>query len=240
MSTKIFGHRGAKGYYPENSLLSFEKAIDMGVDGLELDVHYTKDGVLVVFHDFELNRMTDLDGMIFEKTWSELSSVKLKHETYEAGIPTLEMVLELIVSKQKELNKTIELNVEFKAGSDLYKGIEQATVALCLQYLSKEQLIFSSFDHFALLAIKAVDKTLRTGVLTTAAMVEPWAYVQKLGADFYHPYYLTLTPQVLQSYGQAQLQINTYTVNDLNLAKQLKAAGVYGIITDIPDQVIKA
>ena len=240
MQTKIFGHRGAKGYYPENSLLSFEKAIEMGVDGLELDIHFSKDGKLVVFHDFELDRMTDASGMIYEKTWEELSELKLKDARYETGMPTLEMVLQLIVEKQRLMQRTLELNVEFKAGSGLYKGIEAAAVDLCLRYLPKEQLIFSSFDHFALLAVKAIDKSLRTGVLTTAAMVEPWSYVTKLGADYYHPYCMTLAPQVLESYQANHLPINTYTVNDPNQAKLLKAAGVYGIITDYPDLMIKA
>lgn len=240
MKTKIFGHRGAKAYYPENSLLSFEKAIDMGVDGIELDVHFSKDGKIVVFHDFELDRMTTQTGAIFQKTWAELSEISLIHPDYNEKIPTLEMVLALIVKKQEETQKPIYLNVEFKAGSSLYKGIEKATVDLCLSYLPKEQLIFSSFDHFALVAIKQLDAALKTGVLTTAAMVDPWEYVQKLKADFYHPYYLTLTPEVLASYHGAGLEISTYTVNDLEVAKQLKAAGVYGIITDIPDQVIKA
>ncbi len=240
MRTKIFGHRGAKGYYPENSLLSFEKALDMGVDGLELDVHYSKDGVIVVFHDFELNRMTGATGMIFEKTWKELSKLRLKDEHYETGIPTLEMVLQLIVKKQNELNKTVELNVEFKAGSGIYKGIEQEVVALCLNYLPKEQLIFSSFDHFAHVAIKSIDKSLRTGVLTTAAMVNPWEYVEKLEADFYHPYCLTLASPILESYEKVGLLINTYTVNDPKQAKLLKSLGVYGIITDIPDKIIEA
>lgn len=240
MKTKIFGHRGAKGYYPENSLLSFEKALEMGVDGLELDVHFSKDGVIVVFHDFELNRMTDATGMIFEKTYAELEKLKLRDERYEAGIPTLEMVLQLIVDKQNEMNRTFELNVEFKAGSGIYKGIEEAVVALCLKYLPKEQLIFSSFDHYALVAVKAIDNSLRTGVLTTAAMVNPWEYVTKLGADFYHPYCLTLAPPILESYANAGLIINTYTVNDPKQAKLLKSMGVYGIITDVPDKIIEA
>ena len=243
MKTKIFGHRGAKGYYPENSMLSFERALEMGADGLELDVHYSKDGEIVVFHDFEMDRMTLHKGMIFEKTWEELSQTTLidqtKEEMSQEKIPKLEEVLRLLKEKQEATGRTLYLNVEFKAGSSLYKGIEGRVAALCLQYLPKEQLIFSSFDHFALKTIKEIDPNLQTGVLTTAAMVEPWEYVEKLKGNFYHPYYLTLTPEVLMSYKQAELEINPYTVNDLNIAKQLIDAGIYGIISDIPDQILK-
>lgn len=239
MQTKIFGHRGAKAYYPENTLLSFEKALEMGADGIELDVHFSKDGQIVVFHDFELDRMTGAEGYIFEKTYEELKALKIIEFSHEGSIPTLEMVLELLVKTQISQKRDLYLNVEYKAGSSLYKGIEKATVDLCLKYLPKEQVIFSSFDHFALVAVKSYDETLLTGVLNTAAMVDPWEYVQKLKADFYHPYYLTLTPEVLGSYQQNDLKISPYTVNDLKIAKQLKEAGVYGIITDIPDQILK-
>ena len=239
MQTKIFGHRGAKAYYPENTLLSFEKALEMGADGVELDVHFSRDGKIVVFHDFELARMTGAEGYIFEKTYEELKALKIIDSNYEESIPTLEMVLELLAKTQISQNRDIYLNVEFKAGSSLYKGIEKATADLCLKYLPKNQVIFSSFDHFALVAVKDYDETLLTGVLTTAAMVDPWEYVQKLKADFYHPYYLTLMPEVLDSYQQNDLRISPYTVNDLKIAKLLKEAGVYGIITDIPDQILK-
>ncbi len=243
MKTKIFGHRGAKGYYPENSMLSFEKALEMGADGLELDVHYSKDGEIVVFHDFELDRMTIHKGVVFGKTWEELSQMTLmdqnKQEMSQEKIPKLEEVLRLLKEKQELTGRKLFLNVEFKAGSSIYKGIEERVATLCLQYLPKEQLIFSSFDHFALIAIKAFDPSLQTGVLTAEAMVEPWEYVEKLKGNFYHPYYLTLTPEVLMSYKQAQLEINPYTVNDLRVAKQLLDAGIYGIISDIPDQILK-
>lgn len=238
--TLIFGHRGASGYYPENSLLAFEKAFDLGADGVELDIHFSKDGQLMVFHDFELKRLTGQTGYIFEKTSEELARLTLTDDSYQERIPTLKAVLELMARKEIELGRSLWLNVELKAGSSHYPGIEQAAAQLCLNYLPAERLIFSSFDHFALLALKAVDPTLQTGVLTTAAMVEPWLYVERLGADFYHPYSLTLRPEVLESYAQTGLRINPYTVNDLALAKGLKAAGVHGIITDIPDQVIGA
>lgn len=238
--TLIFGHRGASGYYPENSLLAFEKALDLGADGVELDIHFSKDGQLMVFHDFELKRMTGQTGHIFEKTCEELAQLTLLGGRHHEGIPTLKAVLELMARKEAELGRPLWLNVELKAGSSHYPGIERAAAQLCLNYLPAERLIFSSFDHFALLAVKAVDPILQTGVLTTAAMVEPWVYVERLGADFYHPYSLTLRPEVLASYAQAGLRINPYTINDLALAKALKTAGVYGIITDIPDQVIGA
>lgn len=238
MRTLIFGHRGAKAYCPENTLFSFETAINQGADGIELDIHYSKDGQIVVFHDFDLEALTGETGMIYEKTWEELSKIEIKHEITGKCIPTLEQVLKLIERKSKELNKAIYLNVEFKAGSQLYKGIEARAKALCEAYLPKENIIYSSFDHFALRTLKTLDKEVLTGALTAEAMIDPWVYTKYIEADFYHPHYLALNEAVLQTYRDHELKVNSYTVNDPKLCKGLIAAGVFGIITDCPDLMI--
>lgn len=238
MKTLIFGHRGAKAYCPENTLFSFETAINQGADGLELDVHYSKDGQIVVFHDFDLEELTGEKAMIYEKTWEELSQLEIKHDIKGKCIPTLEQVLKLIERKSKELNKPLYLNVEFKAGSQLYKGIEARAKALCEAYLPKENIIYSSFDHFALKEIKKLDPEAITGALTAEAMVDPWLYTKHIEADFYHPHYLALNEAVLKDYAEQGLRINPYTVNDPRICKGLIAAGVFGVITDCPDLML--
>ncbi|MBM7561060.1 glycerophosphodiester phosphodiesterase [Fusibacter tunisiensis] len=236
--TQIFGHRGASGYYPENTLISFEKALEMGVDGLELDVHFTQDGELVVFHDFELHRLTGEKGFIFQKTLAEIKTLKVHAKNRTASIPTLQEVLSLIQVFEKASGKKIMLNVEFKAGSVHYPGIEEKTYALCLTYLPNQQLIFSSFDHYALKTLKSAHPEAQIGVLSTAALIDPWKYVNTLHGDFYHPHFMTLNEKELSKLKAHDTKINTYTVNSTDTAKKLILAGVDGIITDYPDKLI--
>ncbi|MDH8677251.1 glycerophosphodiester phosphodiesterase family protein [Fusibacter bizertensis] len=237
--TLIFGHRGAKAYYAENTILSFEHAIEMGADGIELDIHYSKDGEIMVFHDFTLNRMCGVNGSIFDYTLSELKRFKVQYRNQYQEIPTLKEVLDLILSLQVKHQKKIVLNVELKAGSDFYPDIEKNAMALCYSKLSKDQVVFSSFDHYALKEIRGLDAMAQTGILTASALVDPWEYVKKLGANYYHPAYLSLTPRLLSEISHTDLKVNTYTVNDTTIAKQLMLNGINAIITDSPDIMVE-
>lgn len=228
MATQIIGHRGYKSKYPENTCLSFERALQCGADGLELDVHYSKDGELVVYHDFSLEGLAGGSGNIFEHPLKALKELDITAHGYTEKIPTLAEVLQCIV----KTNKHCHLNVELKAGSTLYPGIEAKVLELCSSYLPLEQLIFSSFDHDALAAFKQMDAKVQTGVLTTASLYEPWSYMKHFDADYYHPHYLALRPEKLKALLLNGVAVNTYTVNDVSVAESLIHAGVHGIITD--------
>lgn len=236
--TKIFGHRGAKAYYAENTLLSFHKAFDQGSDGLELDVHFSKDGELIVFHDFTMERMTKKRGYVFQYTLRELKEMQVYFKDQKEKIPTLSEVLDLIKDRQKKEEKKLLLNVELKAGSIQYPQIEEKVMNLCAKYLPLEQVIFSSFDHYALTEIKKIDSKAQIGVLTAALLYEPWEYAKSLNANFYHPNYLTLNQSSIKNFFEHGIGLNPYTVNDLEIAKQLIQSNVYGLITDIPDKIV--
>lgn len=238
MTTLIFGHRGSKIDCPQNTIHSFTTALEAGADGLELDVHYSKDGEIVVFHDFELDALTRERGPVASKTLAELQTIEVIHPHGGCTIPSLEAVLQCIRDHEQKTHRTVWLNVEFKAGSVLYPGIEAKTAALCESYLSREQLIFSSFDHFALRTLKQVAPWARTGVLTMEAMVDPYLYVRHLQAEFYHPNVLTLFPEVLAQCHVEGVKLNPYTVNDLDQAKALIQAGLFGLITDRPADML--
>lgn len=236
--TKIIGHRGAKAYFAENTLSSFEAAISQGADGIELDIHYAKDGSIMVFHDFTLKRMCGVKGAISDYTLTELKTFSVSFKKQKEKIPTLEEVLILISKLEKTYNRQLILNVEFKAGSDFYPGIEAATYHLCMHYLKKDQVIYSSFDHFSLQRIRALDKDALVGVLTASAMVEPWEYVTKLHANYYHPAYQTVNAYAIEGCMRASIGLNPYTVNDLNVAKFLIHQNIHAIITDTPDKMV--
>ena len=120
--TKNFAHRGFSGKYPENTLLAFSKAIEEGVDGIENDVHLTKDGVLVVMHDELVDRTTNGKGYIKDKTYEELAQLDASYIFKEYGpqkVPTLREYLELVKDTD------IITNIELKTGVFEYTGIEQ-------------------------------------------------------------------------------------------------------------------
>lgn len=236
--TLIIGHRGAKATYAENTLTSFEKAIRQGADGIELDIHYSKDGEIMVFHDFTLDRMCKAEGAIYELSVKELQALTVHFKGQKEKIPTLREVLHLLVRLQDEHHRKLLLNVEFKAGSDFYPNIEEKTLALCLEYLPYEQLIFSSFDHFALQKLKSLDSKSQTAVLTSCAMVKPWEYLQNLQANFYHPAYQALVPRHLEALLKNGILLNPYTVNDPSVAEGLIKNRINAIITDVPDVMV--
>jgi len=236
--TLILGHRGARAYYAENTLLSFEQAIIQGADGIELDIHFSKDGQIMVFHDFTLDRMCGIKGAIYEFTTDALKKFKVQFKNQYEPIPTLEEVLNLIVALQIKYNRKLFVNVELKAGSDFYPDIEQQALALCYRYLPKDQVIFSSFDHFALKRIKELDATALTGILTASALVDPWEYVEKLKADYYHPNHQALNGPILKAFTEHNILLNPYTVNDPKVARSFIENGLHAIITDTPDVMV--
>lgn len=229
-TTKILAHRGASGYTPENTISSFKKALELGFDGIELDVHLSKDGHLIVMHDEKVDRTTNGKGSILSYTLKELKELdagswfdtKFKGEK----IPTLNEVLELIKGKD------ILLNVEIKAGYRYYAAIEEKLLSLLEKYNYLDKSIISSFDHYSLVRLKELNSEVKTGLLYTAALYEPWDYARKVKVNALHPYYITLTPEFIKSAFENNLQINTYTVNHEPTVKKLMEAGINGVISN--------
>ena len=127
IKTKVWAHRGASGYAPENTLESFKMAMDMKADGVELDVQLTKDNELVVIHDETIDRTSNKTGFVKDYTLAELKSFNFNNgnEKYEyAQIPTLKEVFQLL----KPSNMVI--NIELKTGVFFYEGIEEKVLKL--------------------------------------------------------------------------------------------------------------
>ncbi|QSX05199.1 glycerophosphodiester phosphodiesterase [Sedimentibacter sp. zth1] len=233
--TKVWAHRGAKGYYPENTLISFEGAIKQKADGIELDVQLSKDGYIMVCHDETLNRTTNGKGFIKNYNLYELKQLdagawydkKFKGEK----LPLLDEVLELI----KGTN--MDLNIEIKAGSIFYPGIEEKVIKMVNKFGIKEQVIISSFDHYALLKAKEIDNTIKTGLLYMESLYKPLKYVKTIKVNALYPNYITLNKELVEEANELNVDINTYTVNHEDDAKLIKQLDINAIITDYPDIV---
>lgn len=229
----IIAHRGASGYAPENTIPAFKKALEMGAEGIELDVHLTKDGELVVIHDPVINRTSNGQGMIKDFTLDELKGFDFgswfSDEFAGATIPTLEEVLCLIKGWDGLLN------IEIKSGPIIYPDIERKLLDMVEKYDFKDKVIFSSFNHYSLKDIKAMDGDVKIGLLYACGMVEPWRYAMQLNADALHPSYYNIIPEMVKGCKKHGIKLNPYTINDKKDMELMIKAGVDGIITNYPD-----
>ena len=237
MKTKIWAHRGASAYAPENSLESFALAIEMGAQGIELDIYETSDGRLVIHHDNNIKRMSGVDAKISETDFATLRSYNFAGEYGEkydfVKIPEFCEVLELF----KPTDMTI--NVEMKEGSDNYI---RAITSLVREYSMEEQVIYSSFDHFKLKKIKEINPRAYVGALYSFNMACPWEYAKAAGFDALHPSYDQLY-KFKQEFGidyiaeahALGIEVNPWTANKPVIIANLVEWGSDHIITDVPD-----
>lgn len=231
---KIFAHRGASGAYPENTLISFQKAVESGADGVEFDLHRTRDGVLVVHHDFDLERTASVPLVIGETDYAELAQYDLgawKGKFPKQTLPTLEEVLTIF------RGTGMILNIELKAGSVLYPGIEAELLEVLKKEPNPNRFVLSSFDHHALMTLQTLGSPHPLGVLTEARLISPWVYVETHDFQTYHPYYLALDPETVKELKTRGIPVYTYTVNSARAAKRLASWGVDGIITNWPEKI---
>ena len=234
MKQKIYGHRGASAYAPENTLEAFEKAVNMGADGVELDVHLTKDGELVVTHDEWVERVSDGSGWVKDLTLKELKELHFNktHPEYKnARIPTLKEVFDFLKPTG------LEINIELKNSLVDYPELERKTIEMAAKTFPFERLLFSSFNHYSMLRVKEFDRKLKCGLLYTATPVKSWEYAKRLGVEALHPDYAeVITPGgMCEKAHEAGVQVNTWTVNDAEDIRKVLREGADIVITNYPD-----
>lgn len=231
----IYAHRGASGYAPENTLEAFRLAMEMGADGFELDVHLSKDGELIVIHDETVDRTTNGTGFVKDLTLAELKGLDAcngMREYQGAKIPTLGEVYDLI----KDTGHII--NVEIKTDSIFYPDLARKCLELEREKGMEGRIIYSSFNHYTILELKAVAPEKIVGLLYGDELFEPWEYGLKLGADYLHPYYPNIyIPGLADTCLAKGLGINLWTVNDKQTMLECLKRNV-GIITNYPDVAI--
>jgi len=224
----VVGHRGAMGYCPENTLTSFARGLELGADWIELDVHLSRDGQLIVIHDETLDRTTNGHGLVKDHSLAELKQL-------DAGqgqaIPTLEEVLDWA-----RTHDTI-LDIEIKNAPLYYDGIETKVVNALDNSRMTDQVVVISFDHHAVKRVKELDPRVLTGVLYAARPADPVGMARAASADGLLPQYAYVTRADVAAAHDAGLFVAPWTVNDVETASQLKAAGVDAIATNYPDRL---
>lgn len=232
-----YAHRGASGYYPENTMLSFEKAIELGCSGIETDVQMTKDGVLVLIHDEMVNRTTDGAGFVKDYTYSDLSKLDAgswySKDFKGLKIPAIDELIYLVKDSD------IIIDFEVKNGIIQYKDIEEKLIDVIYEHNIQDRVILSSFNHYSMVKCKEISNEIKTGLLYMEGLYKPEQYAKSASADALHPYFYALNNELIRNIKDAGIAINTFTVNEINYMKYFYQAGIDGIITNYPDKLKK-
>jgi glycerophosphoryl diester phosphodiesterase len=230
--TLNIAHRGASAYAPENTIAAFDKAVEQGADAIELDLHLSRDGELVVIHDDTLDRTTDGSGPVHQRSLAELMRLDAGRWFGEAfageRIPTLSEVLDRFVGR-------IPLALEVKAGSDFFPGIEETLVSALRRHSAIEDAAVASFDHFALKRLKEIEPTLRTAALLVGRPVSLSALAGPARADGLAIEASFVTKAEVEACRAAGLKLVVWVVNEPAQMRHFIRLGVDGIITDRPD-----
>lgn len=231
--TKNIAHRGFSRKYPENTMLAFRKAVEAHCDAIELDVQMSRDGELMIFHDEELNRTTDGTGFLKDYSRSELLTLdagKLFLTREEVTrIPTLEEYLTFI----SETN--IETVIELKNSVIYYPDMEEKIISMIRAFHLSERTILSSFNRESIRKCHSLAPEIRTALITESWIYRAGALTKSLGASYYHPRHIFLTPWNLAEMRREGILVQPWTVNDGRRMKRLLKSHVHGIITNDPE-----
>lgn len=232
---KIIGHRGFASEYPENSLIGFVKAAELGVEGIELDVHVTKDGEVVVHHDETIDRMTNGNGWIKDKTLAELRTYRLRNGlgigVTTEQIPTLQEVLALL-----EDFPDLLINIELKTHIVLYENIEQKVLDLVASFQAEKNIIYSSFHLPTLVRTKRLQAEASVALITQQMLPHLADYMTTFQLDGIHPrknvYFAN------ENLFHQKSDVRPWTVNSRRDITRLLQSDVSAIITKYPERAL--
>ena len=223
----VIGHRGAAGYAPENTLTSFRKAVEFGVDMVELDVHLCATGEAVVIHDDTVDRTTDGSGRVRDLSLDEL-------KTLDAGdgerVSTLVEVIE-------EMSGRAALNVELKGLGCVDRVHEVLSDAVGDGLISHDVFLVSSFHLGMLEWMRALSDDVRLGVLVGDVPGKVLEFAQRVEAYSVNPYHKRMSLEFVSMAHGLGLKVYPWTVNEPGDIARAKAMGVDGIISDYPERV---
>jgi glycerophosphoryl diester phosphodiesterase len=218
------GHRGAAALEPENTLRGIQRAIEIGVDQIEVDIHLTRDGELVVIHDETVDRTTNGHGRIRDLTFEEIRGL-------DAGkgevVPTLQEVIDLTrdhVILQVELKG---LGVEHKA----VEAVEEANIV--------DRVVFTSFRHPALKTVKRLNPSIATGVLFVCLPINPFQLALDAEAEAIHPNVRFMDKELVRSAQALGLVVRAWNSDDEEEMRRLIETGIDALGSNRPDLLVK-
>ncbi|MCH7758760.1 glycerophosphodiester phosphodiesterase [Patescibacteria group bacterium] len=220
-------HRGAMGYEPENTLISFKKALDLGVDMIELDVHLCQTGELVVIHDKKVNHTTNGQGQVIKKGLAEL---RLLDAGKGEKIPLLQEVFDLVKQRTK-------INIELKA-----KYTAKPVAQLIKKYVTEKgwtynDFLVSSFFRPELKKLYHLNPEIKIGVLVEKFPFGFFKLAEKVKAVSIHFHKKLARPYLIKKTQQKGLKVFIYTLDNPEKIKKMKSLGIDGIFSNYPDRL---
>jgi glycerophosphoryl diester phosphodiesterase len=233
----VLGHRGARQEAPENTLPAFQRALESGAAGVELDARLTADGQVIVLHDDDLARTTDGQGRADELTWEEIHRLNAQGRFGPAfagtRVPTLAEALEALAPVKL-------VNVELK-GPDEDTGLERRVLEVVRAAGMLERVVFSSFSPGHLRRLRQLDSRAALAVLYGASLFHPapWALAEELRLEALHPWRLAVSAGLVKKAHARGLRVRVWTVNAAAEVRRLAGWGVDGIISDVPGKAVE-
>ncbi|MBU9722485.1 glycerophosphodiester phosphodiesterase [Litchfieldia alkalitelluris] len=234
---KIIAHRGNKRYTPENTMAAFYSASSYLVDGIELDLQFTKDEVPVVIHDSKIDRTTNGRGYVSSFTFNELRQFDAGswfHEIFRGEkIPSFEEVLNWATDKQ------ITLHVELKKQKTLHHAFVDKCMGLIDNSELGDNIVISSFYPPYLSYIKEKHQSIKTALLTKSPFFRAKEYLSKVGADAIHIRHSYYGARFYRKWSTSGIPIRTYHIQSIKEALKCHKLRVDSIITNDPRKMIE-
>ena len=216
-----YAHRGASEYYPENTLSAFYAGVEMGANGIETDVQRTKDGVLVLFHDDTLKRVTGADGGVSDHTYEELLRLTVHNKKGDRFD-------KITYFGWRDLAFAIELKMD---------GVAEQTIDLLERFGVREKVILTSFNPDSIRAAKAYNSRYRVGYLFTERETDPVGVLKAMGGEEICPEAHTMTPDLTAKWHELGLNVRAWGVYDTDLMAHAIACGANGMTVNFPDKL---
>lgn len=234
----VIAHRGASAYAPENTLSSLKLAVEQGAQAVEIDVQLTKDGKLVVIHDWKVDRTTNGEGYIHELDFDYIRSLDcgswFSDEFKGERVPTLKEVFEVIP-------ETMMLNIEIKEIERGRSGFEKMVLDEIYEAGRLDSVIISTFHHGIIKRLHEMEPKLKLALLTSSEILNLNKYLDDNGLKSYsyHPEVNLITKDTIKELEERDIKTYVWTVNTLVDFKWLASIGVHGVITNYPDVMLE-
>jgi len=237
-SPLIIGHRGAAAVAPENTLVSFERAMRDGADGIEFDVRLSSDGVPFVIHDATLNRTASVRTQVAKLSAAELALIDVGRGE---KLPNLHQVLALF----NQRNALLYLEMKTETGE---LALPRTVVQVIKNESMQEKVIVACFDMSLIREVKRIDSNIRTAALFQPKISRPFDLVRKKklihiaqanGADEIALHYRLVSPRIVERARQAQMQVVIWTVDNTQWIDRARVLDIKALITNNPAVMVQ-
>lgn len=221
-----YAHRGASAYAPENTFLAFYTGLYMGANGIETDVQMTKDGVLVLFHDDTVTRLTGADGSVSDYTLEQLRQFTFEKNGLTDKIVVFEDFL------QKFAFHRLTFAIEIKQA-----GTEKQIADMIRKYNIEEKTVVTSFMPQSIQAVKVYAPQLGVGLLCQDGTQEVLRFLKQIGGEELCPRACNITPEKVARWHEQGLRVRAWGVSDEELMRQVYDAMADGMTVNFPDKL---